>query len=125
MKNLMPEVAKLLGVEIGEEFKIKDWSDKFYINDTGTILIYSTICGEYFKSEISIQEILNGKHEIIKLPFKPKNGRTYWTVEEDRIFYDSWDNDMMDYSYFKLGNCFRTKEEAEANADRIRKEIMG
>ena len=82
--------------------------------------------GEWSESSIfTIVSLLNGLRQIIKLPWQPKNNEQYWTVEEDSILCDSWDNDMSDYSYLKLGNCFRTKEEAEANADRIRKEIMG
>lgn len=118
MKNLMPEVAKLLGVEIGEKFMIKDKPGLFWL--TQNALINDR---ENFSRGITF--LVNGEFEIIKLPWKPKKDERYWTVEEDHLLKDIWDNDMMDYSYFKLGNCFRTQEEAEANADRIRKEIMG
>ena len=128
MKNLMPEVAKLLGVEIGEEFRIGNpCSDGRYKIDEFGYLLYTPHPGdEWDESQLyTINTLLSGLYQIIKLPWKPKDGENYWTVEEDHILCDSWDNDMMDYSYLKLGNCFRTKEEAEANADRIRKEIMG
>ena len=128
MKNLMPEVAKLLGVEIGEEFRIDNAGSEglYKINEFGNLMYASCHGGEWDISACYyITSLLSGLHQIIKLPWKPKNNEQYWTVEEDRILCDSWDNDMMDYSYLKLGNCFRTKEEAEANADRIRKEIMG
>ena len=126
MKNLMPEVAKLLGVEIGEEFKIDNFNTVFRLNEYGSLEIHSADGKRWVgENTFSLRELLLGNREIIKMPWEPKQGELYWTVEEDSIFYDSWDNDMMDYSYLKLGNCFRTKEEAEANADRIRKEIMG
>ena len=117
-KNLMAEVAKLLGVEIGEKFQIKNKPGLFWL--THFALINDR---ENFSRGITF--LITGEFEIVKLPWKPKDGENYWTVEEYGLLYDSWDNDMMDYSYLKLGNCFRTKEEAEANADRIRKEIMG
>ena len=50
----------------------------------------------------------------------------YWYVTgfgdvESAFFGDT----ISDRYCIANGNCFRTKEEAEANADRIRKEIMG
>ena len=128
MKNLMPEVAKLLGVEIGEEFKVDNpgAAGRYKIDDFGVLLYTSVPCGEYEESQcFNICTLLSGLHKIIKTPFKPKLGENYYTVEEDRVFLDCWENCMNDYAYLKLGNCFRTKEEAENNADRIRKEIMG
>ena len=124
-KNLMPEVAKLLGVEIGEEFKIKEMPHDVYQICENILKYKLSNQGWGEATEDTLKNLLRGEMTIVNLPFKPKSGRTYWTVEEDSILCDSWDNDMMDYSYLKLGNCFRTKEEAKANADRIRKEIMG
>ena len=125
MKNLMPEVAKLLGVEIEEEFRIKKYDNrKFKFYKDGLKMKWDRE-NEWNINNTWLMGLYTGEDEIVKLPWKPKNNEQYWTVEEDSIFYDSWDNNMMDYSYLKLGNCFRTKEEAEANADRIRKEIMG
>ena len=128
MKNLMPEVAKLLGVEIGEEFRIDNpgADGRYKINEFGNLMYASSSAGEWDESLcFKINSLLSGLHTIIKVPFKPKHGEEYWTVEEDRLFGDDWTDSLVDYSYLKLGNCFRTKEEAEANADRIRKEIMG
>lgn len=121
MKNLMPEVLKLIGLSVDEEFKVKGSDEIFKVDKEGMLIATSY---NSFRCSI-LPFLLNGTYEIVKLPWKPKDGESYWTVEEDRILCDSWDNDMMDYSYLKLGNCYRTKEEAEANADRIRKEIMG
>lgn len=125
MKNLMPEVAKLLGVEIGEEFRIKKYDNrKFKFYKDGLKIKWDGE-NDWDINSTWLMGLVTGEDEIIKLPWKPKKDERYWTVEEDHLLKDIWDNDMMDYSYFKLGNCFRTKEEAEANADRIRKEIMG
>lgn len=132
MKNLMPKVAKLLGVEIGEEFKV-NFKDTTYcgakeararITKDNFQLLHQISC-QWVDFNGLMLKLIKGELEIIKLPWKPKKDERYWTVEEDHILKDIWDNDMMDYSYFKLGNCFRTREEAIANADRIRKEIMG
>lgn len=123
MKNLMPEVAKLLGVEIGEEFKVKygnsDNGHTYRITEKGIIdeneLFYSG----------TLHYLLLGECSTVKLPWKPKNDDDYWIVTNTSVGTFVWVDSMFDYSCLKLGNCFRTKEEAEANADRIRKEIMG
>lgn len=132
MKNLMPEVAKLLGVEIGEEFKV-NFNDITYcgakeararITKNDFQLLHQISC-QWVDFNGLMLRLIKGEFEIIKLPWKPKNSEEYWIVEEDMIFLKMWESDMSDFMYLKCGNCFRTKEEAEANADRIRKEIMG
>ena len=126
MKNLIPEVAKLLGVEIGEEFKVKEMPNDIYKFDEDGNLRYFNRRGQEWliTTTNTLCKVLNGKSEIIKLPWKPKVDEKFWTVENDGVYINTWDNDMSDFMYLKCGNCFRTKEEAEANADRIRKEIM-
>ena len=68
-KNLMPEVAKLLGVVIGEEFKIKHDNvfcslafeeDGLRANEDFIIQLH-----DYFRF---YENLLNGKIEIIKQP---------------------------------------------------------
>ena len=43
-KNLIPEIAKLLGVEVGEEFKVKGDDEQTYRFDAdGLKVIYSCL----------------------------------------------------------------------------------
>ena len=100
-KNLIPEIAKMLGVELGEEFKIKDNTgtlDNVALNSVyafvkhdsfeGAILTIST--GEarplYMPPRplepiaLKVLELLcRGKCEIIKLPWKPKEDDTFYS----------------------------------------------
>ena len=39
-KNLIPEIAKMLGVELGEEFKIKGYEEWFYKFDNDRVLMF-------------------------------------------------------------------------------------
>ena len=61
--------------------------------------------------------------QVIKIPFKPKNGEEYyrivrgWDIIKDTF---SESNDC-DCAFFLIGNCFRTREEAEANLEKIKK----
>lgn len=125
-KNLMPEVAKMLGVEIGEEFKVDTGKSDLTYKLTENELLYQWEGEKLWEINDSVlRQLLSGKSIIKKLPWKPKCGERYWHVADDETYNPMWTDAMFDYSCLKLGNCFRTKEEAEANADRIRKEIMG
>lgn len=81
-KNLIPQIAKILGVELYEEFKIKDRhgeliSDKTYKFGKNTLLYCyqdDDIC--YTASRTTLQSLLNGKYEIVKIPWKPKKMNT-------------------------------------------------
>lgn len=59
-----------------------------------------------------------------KKPFKPKKGEYYWFVQPNgRAGKLINDNFLFDLMAIRLGNCFRTKEAAERNADRILREM--
>lgn len=74
-------------------------------------------------------DLLTGKAKIVKLPWKPKEGETYWTF----ILYDSdirlgiephkWLDDIFDFALFKAGWIYRSYEEAEAALPKVAKEM--
>lgn len=48
--------------------------------------------------------------------WKPKFDEKYYSIGVDGSVEDGvWMNDFLDYSLYKLGNCYRTIEEARAN----------
>ena len=74
--NYMPEIAKLLGVEIGEEFYLKGFDEdllenmyvkkhKFFLKKDG--LYYIDDIGQNVKS-ILLDDVISGTLEIIKFP---------------------------------------------------------
>lgn len=68
-KNLIPEIAKMLGVELGEEFKIKGYDGLTYkLTDNGLEL--TTVDGQKTKwfDHGALNSLLKGKMEIVKLP---------------------------------------------------------
>ncbi len=103
-KNYMPEVAKMLGVEIGEEFDI--------LNKEGKKIAY----GPYKITNNAIVDcdredipnlfygLLKGEYTLQKRPRRTKYGDNHWVV---------FDNRGVHCSNF-YGNCFPTKEAAEA-----------
>ena len=74
-KNLMPAIAALLGVEVGEEFMLKDEGSKLPDFDLGIYkfgkneMLMFNYKGEYYPCDASVLELLcYGEKEIVKLP---------------------------------------------------------
>ena len=65
-KNKMADVAKLLGVELEEEFKIKGFVNKCKLSTYG-LMCWSDTSQDWVLSS-AIGELLNGLDEIVKLP---------------------------------------------------------
>ena len=63
--NYIPEIAKMLGVEIGEEFKISESNDRFKLTES-ELVWYSTINKFWMPSEKRLNQLLNGEVVIIK-----------------------------------------------------------
>lgn len=116
-KNYMPEVAKMLGVEIGEEFNL--------LNEDGEIVLYSPykFTGDsiidYEGSTLRgwrLWNLLTGDYTLQKRPWRPKDDNEYWFVELDgdvQYSYFYKDNES-DLASLNMGNCFPTEEAAEA-----------
>ena len=120
MANYMAEVAKMLGVEIGEEFEIGN-NGKVIVKLTENGLKIVTALGKLIDNaeHVCLAQILTGKYEIRRLPWKPSADECYYSVTEEGLIGQNvcvWD--FIDISLYRLGNCYHTKEEAEANRDK-------
>ena len=65
-ENKMNEVAKLLGVELEEEFRINVSPLEFKLTKSG--LLYWSNASQMWERSRSIEELLIGQYEIIKIP---------------------------------------------------------
>lgn len=128
-KNLIPEIAKLLGVEVGEEFKIKGEDELTYRFDSyGLKLTHdSGIELAQISANVAFVDLVNGKDEIVKLPWKPKKGDAYYTFEVFRgkwvVRSLWWTGAPCNYALLDKGWVFRTKAEAEAALPAVAKEM--
>ncbi len=127
-KNLIPEIAKMLGVELGEEFKIKGREGAIYkfivdgllVSDDDAEKVYTT-------AHMPLVGLVRGDIEIVKLPWKPKKGDVYFTFEllggkwVVRSFW--WGGFPNEYALLDTGWVYRTKEEAEAALPKVATEI--
>lgn len=121
--NYMPEVAKMLSVELGEEFEIVFPSNccchaTAMLTNEGAKVINSDVYDIYnFKSYL-LTHLLNGAYSIRRKPWKPKLHDVFWYVDAyGRVNYQQWN--MRDcINFYKIGNCYRTAQEANSNCDK-------
>ena len=121
-KNLITIVAEELGVEIGEEFEVEDAGQYRF---TETRLEYKQSDGSYSPAILPFN-FLN-ERQIIRSPFEPKLGQSYWTYSAD--WTPDWEMHWCDASWehmaLKAGCVFRTEEEALAARPAKYKELTG
>ena len=134
-KNLIPEIAKMLGVELNEEFKIKGREGAIYkfivdgllVSDDDAEKVYTT-------AHMPLVGLVRGDIEIVKLPWKPTLDEGYWTFTvRDFLEFSSlrtwtirpgiWENHPIDIALFNKGWVYRTREEAEAALPKVAAEM--
>ena len=140
-KNLIPEIAHMLGVELSEEFEIEGYKGLIYQFTDDELIVRSENDTEsvYTTANMTLVSLLRGKREIIKLPWKPKAGDTFYSFYtpafaflaplEDKTNYKwsvsecIWNNTPVALGLLKAGWVYRSKEEAEAALPKVAKEI--
>ncbi len=127
MANLIPEIAKMLGVELNEEFKVNlnGWNNTYRFNNNG---LYGRTQTEKWIAYPELFCLLTtGNAEIIKMPWKPKKGETYYTFEllGDKWVVRSlwWGGFPNEYALLDKGWVYRTCAEAEAALPKVAAEM--
>lgn len=121
-KNLIPEVAHMLGVEVGEEFKIKEYGERIYrFANSGLQLIYDNgVRNLSITTNMALSGLLSGDIEIVKLQRKPKHFERYWTFtqlgknEQWSVTTRPWLGTPEDISMLKAGWVYHSYKEAQA-----------
>lgn len=129
-KNLIPQIAHMLGVELGEEFQVKGDDEMTYIfTDDGLKITYAGgIEISQISSDVAFIDLVNGKDEIVKLPWKPKKGELYYSFgfrncPKWGVSQQNWGNHPCDYALLDKGWIYRTRAEAEAALPAVAKEL--
>lgn len=116
-KNLMPEVAALLGVEIGEKFIIENAEHNLQVVLVADGLHVTK--DDFLGSSNSklLQNVLCGLFEVKKLPWEPKEGERYCypSVSAKNVDCTNWTCCSFDYAMKALGMIYKTPEEAQAH----------
>lgn len=127
-KNHMAEVAKLLGVELGESFKITSDTQGDYPGDyqnyyrfTENNCFETSVDGVKWETAtvIVLRGILMGDTRIVKLPWKPQRGKRYYipciSTQQERMYVSYyWANDDINIEHYRMGIVCKTPEEAVA-----------
>jgi len=124
-KNYVREFMEDNKLEINVEFPVKSYDGDIYMFhfiDDFNLVDHN----KNFRVE-SLIDLLTGISEIAPLPFSPTNlpkeGEEFWIVTQNSVSHFGFHADSIAcFALVASGNAFRTKEEAEANAPRIRKE---
>ena len=127
-KNYMAEVAKLLGVELGESFKITsdtqgDYHNYYRLTENNCLEMSDD--GVEWKMTTAaalLKHILMGDIRIVKLPWRPWRPQIrekYYVPRiairpEDRHYYYYWSNSGVDIKRYDMGIVCKTPEEAIA-----------
>ena len=118
--NKMKEVAKMLGLDIDEEFDIMMRENEpsnynpFKIRERGLIDKDGLLANDY------LNNLLIGNFEIIKKAWKPKRNEFYYIILMDGSVGKTFNNgQLIDAGLITLGNFFKTREEAEFHKDEM------
>lgn len=128
--NYYKQIAEMLGVELGEEFSLKDSHTEQigiprYKITKEEGLMYSSRRGECTRSTL-LSKIIIGNYSVVKLPWKPKINERYWRYQPhiSETSWSIWCDDCIDLYRWKCGNCFRTEEEARTKCKEIMEQIQ-
>lgn len=127
-KHLLPQVAKLLGVEIGEEFIIEnsDRKETVVLGMDGLHVVQpNNVLGpNHYQLLVNVLQVL---YEIKKKPWEPQYKESYYcpSITQRRVIKLPWMGDTRDYAMKAIDMVYRTKEEAEANLSRDYEKLTG
>lgn len=140
-KNLMPEVAKLLGVEMGEPFYILEngrhkciynGNDLYKITEKGMANINKTDGSYEYHAywRVILTELLLGEFSVEQLPWEPKYGDKYYTIDfkddiKPYISWYTWRGFAREYALWKLGVIYQTEDEAYAHMSENYEKLTG
>ena len=122
----MQDVARMLGVELGEKFNVSSCGQTLYkLTEDGLSCL---VCDKWVEqADFAFMALIKGKYKIIKLPWQPKNGdRYYFPVDGFTITSCAiWCDSTLEYALKEAGMIFKTKAECEAALPELRKKYLG
>ena len=125
------QFAEMFGLELEQEFRLvnpdgtKVDNDLFKIREDG--LFYKSRKNGVWLPEPSttLSSLLKGLFKVVPKPWKPKYGEQYWSysVKSSQACCGMFGEYVKDYACWKLGNCFKTSEEAQSKGKEIMEQI--
>lgn len=127
MCNYMEQVAKILGVELNEEFEVViPQNTTCYMNakftKDGLVIIEHNIANDFNLKHYTLQALLTGAYSIKRKPWKPQYNEKYYSVGNGGVIESgTWLNDFLDIALYRLGNCYKTPGAAVFYVDKWKK----
>lgn len=124
-KNYMQDVARMLGVELEEEFKLTGYSGTFVLTNKGMMGLAPD---KRRSSEVfALEDLLTGRNELVRVPWQPKGGDEYYypVCNFKDVSCTNWVDSICDFAFKEAGMIFRTREECEAAMPELRKKYLG
>ena len=129
--NYWNQFAEMLGLELGQQFELTDDAgnrkDKYTYKITEDGLLYKSPTLNWSISSLgTIGKILDGDVKAVHKPWKPTKREKYWYYSDTckLAICVYWEDTARDLSFWKLGNCFRTEEEATTKGKEIMEQIQ-
>ena len=129
--NYYKQFAEMLGLELEQEFVLTDVDgnrkDKYTYKITEDGLLYKSPTFNWAISSLgTIGKLLDGDVKAFTKPWKPKKGEKYWfyLYGAKEIIDSRWSDGTYDFLLWKVGNCFKTEEEAATKGKEIMEQIQ-
>ena len=129
--NYYKQFAEMLGLELEQEFVLTDVDgnrkDKYTYKITEDGLLYKSPTFNWAISSLgTIGKLLDGDAKALPKPWKPKKGENYWfcLYGAKEVIDSRWSNGTYDLLLWKVGNCFKTQEEAATKGKEIMEQIQ-
>lgn len=130
--NYYKQFAEMLGLEFEQEFVLTDvdgkMKDKYTYKITEDGLLYKSppFINWSISSSGTIGKLLDGYVKAVSKQWKPEKGGKYWTYSEiwEEVTSFRWEGYYYDLLLWKVGNCFKTRDEAEYKGKEIMEQIQ-
>ena len=131
--NYWKQFAEMLGFELYQEFVLTDddgnRKDKYTYKITEDGLLYKSPTFNWAISSLgTIGKLLDGDVKAVPKPWKPKKGDNYSYYINSTYFEGinscMWTDECLDLLHWKVGNCFKTEEEAKTKGKEIIEKIQ-
>lgn len=131
MMNYYKQFAEMLGLELEQEFVLIDDDGKrkdvytYKITENGVLYKSPTFVNWSVNSLGTVGKLLNGDVKAVPKQWKPKDGDAYWkwATHIELAQFNHWNGTSTDFACWKLGNCFKTSEEAQSKGKEIMEQI--
>lgn len=130
--NNWGKFAEILELELNQEFVLTDVDGNikgeltYKFTEDGLLCKTPTLVNWSKSSSGTILRLLNGDYKVVTKPWKPKKGDRFWSYLYglERANSTKWDCGTYDLLLWKAGNCFKTREEADAKGKEIMDKIQ-